>query len=66
MTRPGHLPARKEYGPRGLVGQARLADEAGCPALWLSDRFHPRLDEQGRSPSVWSLVGALGEATPCP
>lgn len=51
MTRPGHLPARKEYGQ---------------PASWLSDRFHPRLDEQGRSPSVWSLVGALGEATPCP
>lgn len=40
--------------------------EAGFEALWISDHFHPWLDEQGHSGFVWSVIGALSQATPLP
>ncbi|MEY9212169.1 TIGR03557 family F420-dependent LLM class oxidoreductase [Thermobifida halotolerans] len=66
MTRFGYFLASEENGPRELVRQARGAEEAGFSALWISDHFHPWLDEQGHSPFVWSVIGALGEATSLP
>jgi G6PDH family F420-dependent oxidoreductase len=49
----------EEYGPADLIEQARLAEEAGFHALWISDHYHPWNGDQGESPFVWSLVGAL-------
>ena len=34
---------------------------AGFEALWISDHFHPWNDEQGQSPFVWSVIGALSQ-----
>jgi G6PDH family F420-dependent oxidoreductase len=53
----------EEYGPDELVRQARMAEEAGFHALWISDHFHPWIDAQGHSPFVWSVIGALAQAT---
>src|SRR4051812_15955821 len=66
MTRFGYFLASEEHSPKELVRQARMAEEAGFEALWISDHFHPWLDEQGQSPFVWSVIGALSEATSLP
>jgi G6PDH family F420-dependent oxidoreductase len=66
MTRYGYFLSGEEYGPAELVKQARLAEEAGFEALWISDHFHPWLDEQGQAGYVWSLIGAISQATSLP
>ena len=53
----------EESGPRDLVEQAKRAEHAGFHALWISDHFHPWNDAQGHSPFVWSVIGAIAEAT---
>jgi G6PDH family F420-dependent oxidoreductase len=62
----GYFLASEEFGPRDLVEQARRAEAAGFHALWISDHYHPWNDEQGHSPFVWSVIGALAEATSLP
>ncbi len=66
MTRYGYFLSCEEYGPVELVRQARLAEEAGFEALWISDHFHPWLDEQGQAGFVWSVIGAISQATSLP
>ncbi|QCX27401.1 TIGR03557 family F420-dependent LLM class oxidoreductase [Nocardioides jishulii] len=66
MTRFGYFLSCEEYGPQELVEQAVAAEEAGFEALWISDHFHPWNDEQGESPFVWSVIGALSHATDLP
>jgi G6PDH family F420-dependent oxidoreductase len=56
----------EEFGPQDLVEQARRAEAAGFHALWISDHYHPWNDEQGHSPFVWSVIGAVAEATDLP
>jgi len=62
----GYFLSCEEFGPRELVRQARLAEEAGFDRLWISDHFHPWNDAQGESPFVWSVLGALSEAVSLP
>jgi G6PDH family F420-dependent oxidoreductase len=64
--RLGYFLSCEEYTPRELVEQAVAAEEAGFEALWISDHFHPWNDEQGQSPFVWSVVGALSQACSLP
>ena len=66
MTRYGYFLSSEEYDPNELVRQARLAEQAGFEALWISDHFHPWLDEQGQSGFVWSVIGAISQATSLP
>ncbi|WP_156757186.1 TIGR03557 family F420-dependent LLM class oxidoreductase [Actinokineospora pegani] len=66
MVSIGYFLSSEEFGPKELVRQARLAEEAGFERLWISDHFHPWLDEQGNSPFVWSVIGALSEAVSLP
>jgi G6PDH family F420-dependent oxidoreductase len=66
MTRYGYFLSSEEYPPEELVRQARLAEEAGFDGLWISDHFHPWLDEQGESGFVWSVIGAISQATSLP
>jgi len=61
--RIGYFLASEEYGPRELVRQARLAEEAGFQDLWISDHFHPWNEAQGHSSFVWSVIGSIAEAT---
>lgn len=39
----GYFLATEEFNPHELVEQARLAEQAGFEALWISDHFHPWL-----------------------
>ncbi|MDJ1132197.1 TIGR03557 family F420-dependent LLM class oxidoreductase [Streptomyces iconiensis] len=66
MTRYGYFLSSEESGPHELVEHARLAEQAGFEGLWISDHFHPWNDEQGESPFVWSVIGALAEAVRLP
>jgi G6PDH family F420-dependent oxidoreductase len=56
----------EEFGPAELVDQAKRAEAAGFHALWISDHYHPWNDEQGHSAFVWSVIGAISEATDLP
>jgi G6PDH family F420-dependent oxidoreductase len=66
VTSYGYFLSCEQYGPHELVDQARRAEAAGFERLWISDHFHPWLDEQGQSPFVWSVVGALSQVTTLP
>ena len=62
----GYFLASEEYSPRALIEQAQQAEQAGFHALWISDHYHPWNDEQGHSGFVWSVIGALAQATSLP
>jgi G6PDH family F420-dependent oxidoreductase len=66
VMKVGCFLSSEEFGPRDLVEQAKRAEQAGFHALWISDHFHPWNDEQGHSPFVWSVIGAIAEATRLP
>jgi G6PDH family F420-dependent oxidoreductase len=59
----GYFLSCEEHGPHALVRQAQLAEQSGFHGLWISDHYHPWNDEQGQSPFVWSVIGALAQAT---
>ncbi|RJL24141.1 TIGR03557 family F420-dependent LLM class oxidoreductase [Bailinhaonella thermotolerans] len=62
----GYFLSSEEFSPRELVRQARLAEEAGFEALWISDHYHPWTEEQGESGFVWATIGALSQAVDLP
>ena len=66
MTRFGYFLSSEEHDPREIVRQAQLAEQAGFDGLWISDHFHPWLDEQGESGFVWSMIGAISQACSLP
>ncbi|MBE1583522.1 LLM class F420-dependent oxidoreductase [Nonomuraea angiospora] len=66
MARIGYFLSSEEHGPKELVRQSKLAERAGFEGLWISDHYHPWLDEQGQSPFVWSTIGAIAEAVTLP
>lgn len=64
--RVGYFLSCEEYTPAQLVEQAVAAERAGFESLWISDHFHPWNDEQGQSPFVWSVIGALSQVCSLP
>jgi G6PDH family F420-dependent oxidoreductase len=63
MATIGYFLSSEEHPGSELVKAAVLAERAGFPAAWISDHFHPWLDEQGHSPFVWSVLGGIAEST---
>jgi G6PDH family F420-dependent oxidoreductase len=59
----GYFLSCEEYAPRELMEQARLAEESGFEALWISDHYHPWVEAQGQSAFVWSVIGGLAQVT---
>lgn len=66
MGSVGYFLSCEEFGPRELVRQAQMAEQAGFERLWISDHFHPWNNAQSNSPFVWSVIGALSEAVSLP
>jgi coenzyme F420-dependent glucose-6-phosphate dehydrogenase len=71
----GYALSSEEHTPSDLVRNAKRAEEAGFSYALISDHFHPWTDSQGQSPFVWSVIGAIAQATehlvigtgvPCP
>jgi coenzyme F420-dependent glucose-6-phosphate dehydrogenase len=63
MVAIGYALCCQSHVPNDLVRYARLAEEAGFTFAFLSDHLHPWLEEQGRSPFLWSIVGGIAQAT---
>src|SRR2546430_15317140 len=63
MIHLGFTLSSEEFGPRDLVRFAVSAEKAGFEFALVSDHYHPWLGEQGNSPFVWVVVGAVAEAT---
>lgn len=59
----GYKLAAEGYGPNDLIRQAVAAEQAGFDFVEISDHFHPWLDNQGHSPFVWSVLGAIAART---
>src|SRR5437764_12324609 len=59
----GYALSSEEHGPKELVAQARRAEEVGFSFALISDHFHPWTDRQGQSPFVWTVIGAIAQAT---
>ena len=63
MTEFGYALSSEEHPPNALVANAQRAEELGFEFAMISDHFHPWVDSQGNSPFVWSVVGAIAQAT---
>ncbi|WP_372348450.1 TIGR03557 family F420-dependent LLM class oxidoreductase [Streptomyces sp. KL116D] len=66
MTDFGYFLASEEFTPAELLEQARAAEQAGFTCLALSDHYHPWTGDQGQSPFVWSMIGALAQVSSLP
>lgn len=63
MTKYGLTLSSEEHPPERLIEIAVGAEEAGFDFISLSDHFHPWIAQQGHSPFVWPVLGALSHAT---
>lgn len=63
MTSFGLTLSSEEHGPQELVDLAARAEAAGFEFASISDHFHPWVSEQGHSPFVWSVLGAIAAST---
>jgi G6PDH family F420-dependent oxidoreductase len=59
----GYFLSSEEHTAGELVDGAVMAEQAGFPTAWISDHYHPWNDEQGQSPFVWTVLGAIAQAT---
>ena len=53
----------EEHGPSQLVELAVAAEQAGFHFVSVSDHYHPWLNDQGHSPFVWTVLGAIAART---
>jgi G6PDH family F420-dependent oxidoreductase len=63
MVELGYALSSEELSAPELVRNAAAAEEHGFEFALVSDHFHPWLDQQGQSPFVWSVVGAISQVT---
>jgi G6PDH family F420-dependent oxidoreductase len=59
----GYWLSSEEHGPRALVDHAVRAEEVGFTTAMISDHFHPWTRRQGHAPFVWTVLGAIVQAT---
>jgi len=59
----GYTLSSEEHAPRDLVANARRAEDLGFDFVSISDHFHPWVSNQGHSPFVWSVLGAIAAST---
>ena len=64
MTTFGVALSSEEHDARRLVEIATHAADLGFSKFSISDHFHPWNDEQGESPMVWPVIGAIAAAVP--
>ena len=63
MTSIGYTMMCEQAGPKQLVRDVALAEEAGFDFAVISDHYFPWLESQGHAPYAWSVLGAAAQAT---
>jgi G6PDH family F420-dependent oxidoreductase len=63
MTSIGYTMMCEQAGPKQLVRDVALAEDAGFDFAVISDHYFPWLESQGHSPYAWSVLGAAAQAT---
>lgn len=63
MNEFGYTLSSEEHDPGRLVDLAVMAEGHGFDFVSISDHFHPWTREQGHSPFVWSVLGAITAST---
>src|ERR1700750_2094884 len=63
MTLIGYTMMCEQAGPKQLVRDVVLAEQAGFDFAVISDHYFPWLDSQGHAPYAWSVLGAAAQAT---
>lgn len=63
MAQFGYAISSEEHTPNDLVKYAQQAERAGFTFALISDHYHPWVEAQGHSPFVWSVIGAIAQAT---
>jgi coenzyme F420-dependent glucose-6-phosphate dehydrogenase len=63
MITLGYKLSSEEQSATDLVRYAQMAQDTGFGFALISDHFHPWIDRQGQSPFVWSVLGAIAQAT---
>lgn len=63
MTLIGYTMMCEQTGPKQLVRDVALAEQAGFDFAVISDHYFPWLEAQGHSPYAWSVLGAAARAT---
>jgi G6PDH family F420-dependent oxidoreductase len=63
MTQFGYALSSEEHGAAALVTNAQLAERSGFDFATISDHYHPWIDNQGHSSFVWTVLGAIAQAT---
>jgi G6PDH family F420-dependent oxidoreductase len=59
----GYTLMGEQRSPKDLVRDAVLAEQAGFDFLVASDHYSPWLEVQGHSAYVWTVLGAVAQAT---
>jgi G6PDH family F420-dependent oxidoreductase len=59
----GYTLSSEEHSPRDLAAAAVRAEESGFEFASISDHFHPWVTQQGHSPFVWGVLGAIAART---
>jgi G6PDH family F420-dependent oxidoreductase len=62
-ARFGYTMMGEQSGPKQLVRDVQLAEQAGFDFSVTSDHYFPWLDAQGHSPYTWAVLGAAAQAT---
>jgi G6PDH family F420-dependent oxidoreductase len=63
MPQIGYHLSAEELAPEAIVPAARRAEGLGFDFITVSDHFHPWTQEQGQSPFVWTVLGAIASVT---
>src|SRR5579884_1342096 len=59
----GYKLSSEEFPASDLVRFAQAAEHHGFSFALISDHYHPWTDREGQSPFVWSVIGAISQAT---
>jgi G6PDH family F420-dependent oxidoreductase len=63
MVQFGYALSCEEHGPADLVQFAKQAEGSGFTFALITDHYHPWVDQQGQSPFVWTVIGAIAQET---